>query len=114
MAAMIREKEVDLLIDSSVTALLVNELAGSKFLLRRWKNGQEAYRSVVVVRQDSRFNFLSDLAGETVAFEETFSTSGFMLPVLGMARSGLRLVPLDDLGQTPPPEGTLTGHRHGG
>ena len=104
MAAMIREKEVDLLIDSSVTALLVNELAGSKFLLRRWKNGQDAYRSVVVVRQDSRFNFLSDLAGETVAFEETFSTSGFMLPVLGMARSGLKLVPLDDLGQTSPPD----------
>jgi len=104
MASMIREKEVDLLIDSSVTALLVNELAGSKFLLRRWKNGQDAYRSVVVVRQDSRFNFLSDLAGETVAFEETFSTSGFMLPVLGMASSGLRLVPLDGLAQAPPPD----------
>lgn len=104
MALMIREKKVDLLIDSSVTALLVNELAGSKFLLRRWKNGKDAYRSVVVVRQNSRFNFLSDLAGETVAFEESFSTSGFMLPVLGMANSGVRLVPLDGLAQAPPPD----------
>lgn len=104
MASMIRAKEVDLLIDSSVTALLVNELAGSKFLLRRWKDGQDAYRSVVVVRQNSRFNFLSDLVGETVAFEKSFSTSGFMLPVLGMASSGLRLTPLDGLAQAPPPD----------
>ncbi|WP_338033046.1 phosphate/phosphite/phosphonate ABC transporter substrate-binding protein [Hwanghaeella grinnelliae] len=104
MASLMREKKVDLLIDSSVTALLVNERAGSKFLLRRWKDGRDAYRSVVVVRQDSRFNFLSDLVGETVALEESFSTSGFMLPVLGMASSGLRLVPLDGLAQVPPPD----------
>ena len=104
MASMIREKEVDLLIDSSVSALLVNELAGSDFLLRRWKDGQDAYRSVVVVRQDSRLNFLSDLAGETIAFEESFSTAGFMLPVLGMASAGLRLVPLDGLAHAPPPD----------
>lgn len=102
MAELIRLEKVDLFIDSSVTALMVNELAGSKFLLRRWKSGRDRYRSVVFVRRESRFNTLADLVNESIAFEETFSTTGFMLPILAMSEVGMRLVPLDGLAQSPP------------
>ncbi|WP_425406628.1 phosphate/phosphite/phosphonate ABC transporter substrate-binding protein [Hwanghaeella sp.] len=102
MAGMIRKREVDIFIDSSVTALMVNELAGSKFLLRRWKHGREAYRSVVVVRRDSAFASLTDLTGETIAFEEPFSTAGYVLPALALTNAGLTLVALDGTAQTPP------------
>lgn len=102
MAAMIRDREVDLFVDSSVTALMVNELAGSEFLLRRWKEGRDAYRSVVVVRRESGITSLTDLSGETVAFEEPFSTSGFVLPALAISRVGLRLVPLSGTAEMPP------------
>ncbi len=103
MAAMLRRKEVDIYIDSSVTALMVNELAGSKFLLRRWKDGHDAYRGVVVVRRESPIASLGDLSGGTVALEEPFSTSGFLLPALAIAGRGLPLVPLRNTGQSPPP-----------
>jgi len=103
MAAMLRRKEVDIFIDSSVTALMVNELAGSKFLLRRWKDGQDAYRSVVIVRRESAITSLRDLSDGTVALEEPFSTSGFMLPALAIAGSGLSLVALEGTAQSPPP-----------
>lgn len=112
MAAMIRARTVDLFVDSSVTALMMNELSGSHFLLRRWREGRDAYRSVVVVRSESRFSFLSDLSNETVAFEEPFSTTGFMLPAMAMISSGLRLAPLDGVEQKPPKGsvGYVTGY----
>ena len=112
MARLVREKQVDLFIDSSVSALMVNQLAGSKFLLRRWKEGRDANRSVVVVRANSRFWKFSDLSGETVAFEQPFSTSGFMLPAMAMAGSGLTLVQLGGTAQTPPrgTVGYVMGH----
>lgn len=106
MVSLFRAQNVDLLVHSSVSALMVNELSGSKFLLRRWRDGRNAHRSVVIVRKDSPISFLSELSDETVAFEEPFSTTGFMLPALAMASTGLRMVPLDGTAQTPP-QGTV-------
>lgn len=93
-AEMLKSKQLDLFIDSSVTAMIVNALSGSRFLLRRWKKGWGQYRSVIFVTADSGISILEDLKGKTVAFEEHFSTSGFILPALEMSRYGLDLVEL--------------------
>jgi len=82
MAALLKSGQVDLFIDSSVTALVVNKLAGSQFMLRRWKKGREQYRSVIFVNDDSPITALDDLKDKLIAFEEPFSTSGYMLPAL--------------------------------
>lgn len=102
MAALLKSGEVDLFIDSSVTALVINKLSGSEYMLRRWKKGRGQYRSVIFVRADSAIANLADLKGKTIAFEEPFSTSGFMLPALTIGRQGLDLFPLESTYSPPP------------
>ncbi|HEY9163648.1 MAG TPA: phosphate/phosphite/phosphonate ABC transporter substrate-binding protein [Magnetovibrio sp.] len=92
MAALMKNGKVDLFIDSSVTALAVNKLSGSSYMLRRWKKGRDQYRSVIFVRDDSSIHTLDDLNNHTIAFEEPFSTSGFMLPAMAMRNHGLDMV----------------------
>jgi len=91
MAALLKSGQVDLFIDSSVAALTVNHLSGSEYMLSRWKKGREKYRSVVFVRDDSPITHLKDLKGKVIAFEEPFSTSGFMLPAMTLHQGGLEL-----------------------
>lgn len=102
MAALLKSGDVDLYIDSSITALVVNKLSGSEYMLRRWKKGRGQYRSVIFVRDESAITSLADLKGKTIAFEEPFSTSGFMLPALSMGRQGLELIHLDSTYAAPP------------
>lgn len=106
MAAMLKSGAVDLFIDSSVTALAVNELSGSQYMLRRWKKGRGEYRSVVAVREDSDIATWQDLTDKVIAFEEPFSTSGFMLPAMTLHRLGLELSELQSTSSLLP-KGTL-------
>ena len=102
MAKMLKNGEADLFIDSSITALAVNRLAGSQYMLRRWKKGRGQYRSVIFVRDDSAITELADLKGKVIAFEEAFSTSGFMLPALAVRNHGLDLVSVKSVHSAPP------------
>ncbi len=102
MAEMLKSGKADLFIDSSVTALAVNELSGAKYMLRRWKKGRGKYRSVVFVREDSPITTLEDLKNKVIAFEEPFSTSGYMLPAMSLQREGLDLVSVKASQSTPP------------
>ena len=102
MAKMLKNGEADLFIDSSVTALAVNKLSGSEYMLRRWKKGRAQYRSVIFVRDDSPIAGLADLKGKIIAFEEPFSTSGFMLPAMTIRRQGLELMAVQSVHSTPP------------
>jgi len=106
MAALLQSGEVDLYIDSSVTALAVNKLSGAQFMLRRWKKGRNQYRSVIFVRQDSDIIRLADLRDKVIAFEEPFSTSGFLLPALSVRRQGLVLSAVASP-RTAPPAGQV-------
>lgn len=104
MVWMLKSGEADLFIDSSVTALVVNTLSGSEFMLRRWKKKRSQYRSVIFVRADSPINTLEDLKGKIIAFEEPFSTSGYMLPALTLTRRGLKLHEVATVKSSPPAE----------
>jgi phosphonate transport system substrate-binding protein len=92
MGNLVREGKVDLFIDSPFPALAVSRLAGTKFLLRRWKKGLAEYRAVVFSLKDSGVSRLEDLNGKLVAFEEPSSTSTYFLPKLVMVQKGLKLV----------------------
>lgn len=102
MSTMLKNGETDLFIDSSVTALLINKLSGSEYMLRRWKKGRAHYRSVIFVRDDSDIFSLAELKGKIIAFEEPFSTSGYMLPALSVHREGLKLIAVASIDVTPP------------
>jgi phosphonate transport system substrate-binding protein len=93
MAGFMRSGKVDLYIDSVFPSMIVSELTGSRFLLRRWKRGIGEYRAVIFCKNDASISKLTDLRGKTVAFEEPFSSSGYFFPKLALLRAGLRPVP---------------------
>ena len=90
---LLRERKVDIYIDSLFPSVGANLISGSKFLLRRWKRGRAEYRSVVYKRKDSNLHRMEDLKGHTLAFEEPFSSSGYFLPKMALLEEGLKLVP---------------------
>lgn len=91
MVTALKDGRIDLYFDSPIIAMLVNEAAGSRQVLRRWKSGVGSYKTVIVARQDAGITTLADLKGKVIAFEEPFSSSGFLLPMLILGEEGLVL-----------------------
>ncbi len=66
------------------------------------KKGRWLYQSLIVVREDTGILTLAELAGKTMAAEDRFSTSTFILPRIMLERAGLKVVAADAL--TIPPD----------
>ncbi|UWQ35708.1 phosphate/phosphite/phosphonate ABC transporter substrate-binding protein (plasmid) [Leisingera sp. M527] len=94
MSELLRTGAVDIYIDSPLVSLAVRAECGSRLLARRWKKGTAQYQSVIFARRDSGIRSLKDLKGKVVAFEEPFSSSGYILPRLAI---GDRIAPLTAL-----------------
>ncbi len=80
MAELLLEGKVDLYIDSPYPILNVANMSGGVFFLRRWKDGQSGYHSVIFTRKDSPVTTINDLKGHLIAFEEPWSSSSYFLP----------------------------------
>ncbi len=92
MIQWMKEGRVDLYFDSPYPVLVISDETGATPILRRFKFGVAEYHSVFFVRQDSPVASLDDLKGQLVAFEESFSTSGYMLPLSYLIEQGLNPV----------------------
>ncbi|MDA0267659.1 MAG: phosphate/phosphite/phosphonate ABC transporter substrate-binding protein [Cyanobacteria bacterium] len=97
MADWLASGKVDIYFDSPYPSLIVGELSGAQPVLRRWKDGVAAYRTVIFVQADSEFATINDLKGQMVAFEDPFSTSGYMLPLAYLIEVGMTLVEKPDV-----------------
>ncbi len=89
MAAAIGRGEVDVYIDSPFPVAVMKRRVGLRPLLRRWKKGVAEYRTLFFVRSDSPHRAIRDLGGEIVAFDDPFSTSGYLIPKAMLAAAGL-------------------------
>jgi len=89
LAQWMAEGKVDIAQDSYYPAMVINDGAGAVPVAIR-ERGKPEKHAVFFVRSDSSINSLSDLGGETVAFAEPDSTSGFMLPMVHLREQGLR------------------------
>jgi phosphonate transport system substrate-binding protein len=99
MAELLKNGEVDLFFESPYGATVVYNQAGAVPLLRRWKGGVKEYHSVIVVRQDSGVASPADLKGQTIAFEDPGSTTGYLMPKAYLLEQGYSLV--EKSGSTP-------------
>jgi len=91
MAALVRAAKVDVFMDSAYPSMALNQLTGSRFLLRRWKRGVAEYRSLIFARKDGGVRQLTDLKGKLLTFEEPFSSTGYFFPKLTLLQAGLKL-----------------------
>ena len=89
LIAWLKSGEVDIYVDSPYPAMLAMNSADAKPILRRWKKDQAEYFSLIFTISDRNISSLSDLQGKTIAFEEPFSTTGYMLPLGKLIESGL-------------------------
>jgi len=92
MMKLLEEKRVDFYMESPYPTYLINRLGAAKLLLRRWKGGIGEYRSLIFTNKESGIARLEDLRGKIIAFEDTGSTSGYLLPKLFLLKKGFSVV----------------------
>ena len=91
MGSYLRRGRVDWVTETSANAMRLQERAGAQPLLLTERDGAGTYRSIVFARRDSGIVSLEDLRGRSVAFQNTSSTSAYVLPALQLLQHGLRL-----------------------
>ncbi len=94
MIEFLRRGIVDVVSETPLSAIHFVKAAGATILLRESRGGRATYDSVVFVRKDSPIHTLADLGSHRVAFEDSGSTTAFLLPLAGIKRTGLATVAL--------------------
>jgi len=92
MIEAINNGEVDLYMDSIFPAALVSNATGAQPILRRQRNCDPEYYSVLFTTPDSGITSIEDLPGHMMAMDRSYSTSGFALPAAYLLDRGLNLV----------------------
>jgi phosphonate transport system substrate-binding protein len=72
-------------------ALYVQHQASYVPVVRPVRFKRSSYRGLLLVRAESKFHRLEDLAGTRLGFVSERSTSGYLLPALMLERAGLEL-----------------------
>jgi phosphonate transport system substrate-binding protein len=91
LAALLEEKKIDFYMESPYPTYLINKQGAASLLVRRWKSGMAAYRSLIFSKKDSEISQLEQLRGQMIAFEDPGSTSGYFLPKVLLLRKGFTL-----------------------
>lgn len=96
MLQKIGRKEVDVVLESAFSTIIMSEKGGMEPKLLVWKHGVREYRTIFFVRKDSPINDLVELKGKVIALEDTGSTSGFLIPISELKGKGLEVVASSD------------------
>lgn len=104
MVQKLKSGEVDLYFDSPFPAMEISELSGATPILRRWKKGVGAYHTVIFSLKGGAIKTAEDLKGQTVAFDDPWSTSGYMLPIAHLKELGFGVEELSSLASEPAPD----------
>ncbi len=102
MAPLLRNGVVDLISETPVGAIELEQAAGAEIILHEWKKGVAQYAGLIIVHRDSGVRALEDLKSRVIAFEDPGSTSGFFIPLAALKERGIKTVELKDRHGTPP------------
>lgn len=102
MIQYLRYGMVDVVSETPLSACRFAEETEAEILLRGWKGGAALYSSVFFARKDSPIFSFSDLQGNTIAFEDSGSTSAFLLPFATLKRDHFELLALSSPKLIPP------------
>lgn len=91
MINLINSHQVDIYFDSVFPATMVSDATGAEPILRRWRNCDPEYYSVIFATQASGIASLEDLRGRMMAMDRPDSTSGLVLPAAYLLDHGLEL-----------------------
>jgi phosphonate transport system substrate-binding protein len=92
LVKLIEQKRIDFFLESAYPTYIIDYLHGvGKPILRRWKSGMAEYQSLIFSGA-AGIKRLEELRGNTIAFEDPGSTSGYLLPKLFLLRSGFKLL----------------------
>ncbi len=83
--------KVSMMFESPYGALKMMDEANVVPILIREKSGVKQYNSVILVKKSSPIKTLSDLKGNVIAFEDSNSTSSYLIPSNLLATAGLTL-----------------------
>lgn len=65
---------------------------GVRLIARTYgKKGREFYYSMIITREDSGLKTLQDLRGKSFVFNDPKSTSGFLFPMVGLKKAGIKI-----------------------
>lgn len=90
MVTLLRRGRVDVVTESVLAAIMYERRAGAEIIMDEWKDGEPYYQTVFIAPRRSTIFRLRDLVGKRLAFQDRGSTTGFLLPVATLIRSGLR------------------------
>jgi len=104
ISIMLIEGRVDVFLDSSYPSLLVRRGTGSRVILESLVKGERQYHTLIITRAGSEVNTLGDLVGSTLALQERYSTSGYLLPAAHLTGEGYELEFLSGATSLPAPD----------
>lgn len=104
MASYLRQGKIDWVGDTAAVSLQLIDRAGAQPLAMVIKRGSTRYKTVLFARKDSGIRAINDLAGKTIAFQNSSSTSAYYLPAGMLLEAGLRLAILVSPLEKPTPE----------
>ncbi|TNE63083.1 MAG: phosphate/phosphite/phosphonate ABC transporter substrate-binding protein [Alphaproteobacteria bacterium] len=102
MVALLKAGRVDMVSETPLAAMALEQVGGARVILREWKKGVPEYAALMISRRGAGIESFDDLKGRVLAFEDPGSTSGFLVPLAYLRRHGLELVELADRGARPP------------
>lgn len=98
----VRSGEVHWVSETPYTAARLMDETGSLPLVKKLKNGQREYQTLIYAHQDSNVKELEDLIDHSIAFEHPFSFTGYYLPKRILESGGYTLTSLESPEESPP------------
>lgn len=83
------DKEIDMGILNAFSYITISDKAELIPLVRRVMNKSGNYQSYIIVRKDGNIKGYSDIKGKILAFQDPYSTSGYLVPKIMLINNGI-------------------------